>query len=784
MRLRHPNIPSRLALALAACVLSALALIPGATGGAGDYPSPLYLSGSPSSLSGSYKLTATAGPGIPTQTPTVAVGGAGNLTSGGLNYAYRYTVVTGDGESPPSPISSSLAVTAQQIVVGNLPTGVTVRLYRRKGSTGLFQRVTVPDLVDNPSPSYTDNIPDATVNSQGQLPLTQNRVAFVFGGVCGATNCGWTEFAPGVPLGLNNNSPMSAAAPTAPTAKGWLVDLPAGVHFATGDWTFHVRTQSGPSASGTARLVIGLWEVDSAGTAVGPALVDPAAAGEHTATNLIDNTNAPKTITHVIPNVPAFTLEPGNRLYVQFWRHQTMPYATANNDARVITVHSNDGVSSLEHPSVSTLPDVPTLASPADGSVTSSRSLSGFFSDPDAGDSGSLEFRVCASPAAAGVECSPLVDSGFSATVANGAPGSWTAGAALGHATPYYWQARDVDALGGRSAWTATRSFILDEAPDVPMLAAPANEAVTSSRSLSAFFSDPDAGDSGALEFRVCTSPAAAGVECSPVVDSGSSTTVANGAPGSWTAGTALAHGTTYYWQARSVDTLGGRSGWTATRSFILNDAPASPSLSLPLAGALVRSASPALRAAYVDSDGDAGVVRFRVCLASSEAGVACARPVAAGLSGETLNGATATWQPGSVLRDRTYFWQARSEDAFGVLSAWSETRKLVVAHRLLRIASPTRVTCVVGAKLYVNLRLAASARVSARLYTKSRFDLARRYGLHARGSFTLALRLPYTLERPAVYWIRWIAVRSGERRVASMRLDLRPGTGGTPPTC
>jgi hypothetical protein len=671
MRLRLPN-PFRAALALTASALSALALVPGATGGASDYPSPLYLSSKSSSLGGSYKLTPTAGPGIPTQTPTVAVGGAGNLTSGGLNYAYRYTVVTGDGESPPSPISSSLAVTAQQIVVGNLPTGATIRLYRRKGSAGLFFRVTVPDLVGNASPTYTDNIPDATVNSQGQLPLTQNRVAFVFGGVCGATNCGWTEFAPGVPLGANNNSPMSATAPAAPTGKGWLVDLPAGVHFAAGDWTFRVRTQSGSSASGTARLVIGLWEIDSSGTPVGAALVDPTGAGEHTATNLIDSTNAPKTITHVVPGIPALTLEPDHRLFVQFWRHQTAPYTTANNDARIITLHTNDGVSSLEHPAVSTLPNTPLLASPQDGVVTSSRSLS-------------------------------------------------------------------------------------------------------------ASFSDPDPGDTGSLEFRVCTSPAATAVECSPVVESGSSPTVANGASGSWVAGTALEHGTTYHWQARNLDALGGRSGWTATRSFVLDDAPTGATPAKPLPGAFVRAAAPSLHAGFDDPDGDSGSVRFRICTAPSGSGVACGPAVAAGVSETVTDGAVAMWRPDRSLRDRTYYWQARAENGFGVVSAWSATRKLVVAQRLVRITSSRRLVCTVGAKVPVTLQLAASARISARLFTRSRLDLEYGFGRIARGSARLTLSLPYSLQRPAVYWVRWTGRRGSERTVASMRVDLRPATGKAP---
>jgi hypothetical protein len=525
-----------------------------------------------------------------------------------------------------------------------------------------------------------------------------------------------------------------------------------------------------------------LWKVKTDGSATGAALIDPGTTGEN-GQNLITGNTTPFTIEHAV-TLPALSLAADERLYVQFWRRQLTPYVSVfNNDARLLTLAAHDGIARLEHPAVSTLPDLPALASPVDGAITSSRNLSGVFSDPDAGDSGSLEFRVCTAPAAGGSECSPTVDSGFSAAVANGATASWTASAGLAHGTPLHWQARGVDALGGRSGWTDTRSFTLNDEPAIPVLASPVDGAITSSRNLSAVFSDADAGDSGSLEFRVCTTSATAGSECAPAVDSGFSAAVANGATASWTASAGLGHGTPLHWQARSLDALGGLSEWSDTRSFTLNDGPASPALSLPLAGALVRSASPALRAAYVDSDGNSGVVRFRVCLTSTAAGLACARPVAGGVSEQTVNGATAAWRPEASLRDQTYFWQARSEDAFGVVSPWSATRKLIVARRLLRVASSTRVTCVVGATLRVQLRLAASARVSARLYTKSRFDLGRNYGLRPQGRSTVALRLPYSLERPAVYWIRWIAVRGGERAVASTRLDLRAGNGG-PPTC
>jgi hypothetical protein len=664
MRLRHSNIPSRAVFALAASALSALALIPGATAGAGDYPSPLHLSGSPSSLSGSYKLLATPGPAS-RPAPGVSVQAGLGMTTG--SYTYAYTIVDAGGESARSDISATATTTAgnQQVLVSGLPASGTWRLYRRRSTLYFFvtERTDQATFVDT-----TADPPSATI-----LPQAQNRIATAGSAACTATTCGWVEFAPGVPANVANNWTPSVTAPTAPTGKGWLVDPSGSVHVAAGNWTFTVEMRNGGnSPSGTAHLAVGLWKVKTDGTAVGAALVDPGGAGEQTTQNLITGNTMAFSVAHTVP-VSTFSLAADERLYVQFWRRQTVPYVNVfNNDARLLTLGAHDGTARIEHPAVSTLPDVPALASPADGAVTSSQSVSGFFSDPDAGDSGSLEFRICTSPAAAGVECLPAVDSGASATVANGAPGSWTSGAALAHATTYYWQARNVDALGGRSAWTATRSFVLDEAP----------------------------------------------------------------------------------------------TGAT----------PASP-----LPGAFVRAAAPSLRAGFHDPDGDSGRVRFRICSAPSGSGMACGPAVAAGLSGTVVDGAVATWRPGYSLRDRTYYWQARAEDQFGVVSAWTATRKLVVAQRLVRIMSPRRLVCTVGAKVPVTLQLAASAQVSARLFTRSRLDLERGFGRIARGTAKLKLSLPYSLQRPAVYWVRWTAVRRGELTVASMRVDLRRATGRAP---
>jgi hypothetical protein len=666
MRMRQSPIPaSARRLTAFGCLLLALGpLAGGASGGAEDYPSPLHLSGTPSSLGGSDKLVANPGPSS-RPAPTAAVQPGGSMTIG--SYTYAYTIVDAGGESAPSGVSNTQTTSAgnQQMLVTGLPATGTWRLYRRRSSLYFF----VAERTNQAT--YTDTAADPP--SATALPQSQNRVRFSFPTTCTmGTNCGWAEFQPRVPVDASTNSPLSATAPTAPTGKGWMLDAAGGVHFAAGSWTFEVQTRSGAATSGTAHLAAGLWKVTTGGTAVGGPLVDPGTAGMKTDLNLIDSTNAAKTVTHTVA-LPAFTLEAGERLYLQFWRHQAAAYTVSGTtDSRVITLYAHDGVARVVHPAVSTLPNAPVLGAPAEGAVTSVRTHSASFSDPDAGDAGSLEFRICTAPAAAGVECSSAVDSGASATIANGGSGSWTSTAAL-------------------------------------------------------------------------------------------------------------AHGVTYHWQARAVDALGGRSAWTATRSFVLNDAPAGAVLSRPTAGAYVRSSSPVLQAAFQDPDGDSGNVRFRVCRSATEAGVRCDDGVASGVSGLVATGAIASWSSATALRDGVYHWQARSEDSFGDVSPWSATRQVVVARRLIAILSERRLVCTVGARLSAHVRLARRADVTARLYTRSRFDLARPFGSQPKGEIRLAFRLSYALERPAIYWVRWRATRGPERHEAWMRVELRRAGPGVP---
>jgi hypothetical protein len=319
------------------------------------------------------------------------------------------------------------------------------------------------------------------------------------------------------------------------------------------------------------------------------------------------------------------------------------------------------------------------LVSPANGAFTASPQLGANFTDPDATPgvlAGTVNFRICTSSASAGSSCSGLVTSGSSTSVASGVTATWTPSSGIVHGTTYYWQAQAEDLLGGKSAWTATDAFVYDTVASNPTLAGPAEGAFTASPALAASFADSDTGDTGTVNFRVCTAAASAGAQCATLVSSGASATVANGATGSWTP-SGLTHGTTYYWQAQAQDSYGGQSGWTATHSFVYDAVANDPTLAGPVDGAF--AGSPILAATFTDPDaGDLGTVNFRLCTGAAAAGAQCASLVTSG-SPSAANGATATWAPSGLTHGVTYYWQAQAADSYGGQSSWTATRRILI---------------------------------------------------------------------------------------------------------
>src|SRR5439155_1547795 len=164
----------------------------------------------------------------------------------------------------------------------------------------------------------------------------------------------------------------------------------------------------------------------------------------------------------------------------------------------------------------------------------------------------------------------PVVRSAPSGLVSKGGTASPTP-AALVDGT-HHWQARAVDVAGNQSGWSATRSFQLDTSLPVVTVGAPADGAWVNGLELSAIFSKPAFAGTGSVEFRVCSDAL-----CLGTVRNGNSGTLVNGALAKWSPSSLPVDGL-YYWQARSHDSAGNVSAWTAIRTLHLDTvAPGKP---------------------------------------------------------------------------------------------------------------------------------------------------------------------------------------------------------------
>lgn len=226
-------------------------------------------------------------------------------------------------------------------------------------------------------------------------------------------------------------------------------------------------------------------------------------------------------------------------------------------------------------------------------------------------------------------------------------------------------QAGNVDTSPGSYSWR-----IDNVAPSTPSLVAPADAALTSALpQLRASFDDASVGgDTGAVEFQLCSSSAAAGSSCASILQSSTSASVSSGATASWTPA-ALADGT-YHWQARGVDVAGNQSAWSATRSFQLDTSvPVVPAIDAPADGAWVPRIE--LKGTFSKpAFAGTGNLEFRICSDG-----ACLGVVRSGTSDQLVNGAHTAWSPSTQPGDGLWYWQVRAHDSAGNTSAWSATR-------------------------------------------------------------------------------------------------------------
>ncbi len=129
---------------------------------------------------------------------------------------------------------------------------------------------------------------------------------------------------------------------------------------------------------------------------------------------------------------------------------------TAGNDA------ASFGAQAVANGTVSTTPDVPALTAPADGVTvaTATPTLSATFSDADTNNTGQITFRVCTD-----ASCTSVLGATFSSAggIVNGADGSASVpGGRITSDGTYYWQAKATDNTAASSAFSSSRSFVVD----------------------------------------------------------------------------------------------------------------------------------------------------------------------------------------------------------------------------------------------------------------------------------------------------------------------------------
>ena len=119
-------------------------------------------------------------------------------------------------------------------------------------------------------------------------------------------------------------------------------------------------------------------------------------------------------------------------------------------------------------------PNAPTLVSPANASYTTDTTptLSANYSDNDAGDVGTTNYRISSSSLADCTNNVNVVASGTSSeTPDNNEDTTWTNGSSVGNDATYYWCAQNNDGVD-TSSWTQMGNFILDTAVVVPTVTA------------------------------------------------------------------------------------------------------------------------------------------------------------------------------------------------------------------------------------------------------------------------------------------------------------------------
>jgi len=240
---------------------------------------------------------------------------------------------------------------------------------------------------------------------------------------------------------------------------------------------------------------------------------------------------------------------------------------------------------------------------------------------------------------------------------------SWTVNVPLTNHAVYYWRATASDAIGAQTP-TPARPFVIDTgntAPTLPLMVSPGDGAISSNPNTVLVVQNSIDAENDPITYlfeidTVNTFDSSDKRTSGPIIQSGSGNT-------SW-ATPQLVENKRYWWRVKAQD---GRAESTwAVGTFLFsatNDAPPTPTVKNPGAGAWVATQQPSLEANVVlDPEGEAVRYQFEVYKDASLLNKVT--------EGTSVNGALIV--PTQLPDKTTYWWRVRALDMENTGSAWS----------------------------------------------------------------------------------------------------------------
>jgi subtilisin family serine protease len=294
---------------------------------------------------------------------------------------------------------------------------------------------------------------------------------------------------------------------------------------------------------------------------------------------------------------------------------------------------------------IGSVPAVPTLATPTNGSTTTDTTPTFDWNDVSGATAYTIQVDNNSDFSSPEIQQSPTVS-------------TYTPGTALAAGT-YYWRVLATNAYGS-SAYSSSWSVIIGTVPATPTLLSPANGTNTTNRRPAFDWSDSSGATSYTIQVDNNSDFSSPEISQSP--------TVSNYTP---TADLALG---TYYWRVLATNTYGS-SVYTSSWSLNIGSAPAVPTLATPTNGSTTTDTTPTF-----DWNDVSGATAYTIQVDNNSDFS----------SPEIQQSPTVSeYTPGTAMADGTYYWRVLATNAYGS-SAYSSSWSLIVQAPAPNIALST----------------------------------------------------------------------------------------------